>query len=112
LFQHKKSCSSCTTGTFTPGIVFLSLTRAQITAEQLLREVRHTTSPPSLLLNPSFIRPKNVRKQLFVPQNRGSKTLRNYTSIVVAREKNLRNVFDAHEEACKYTHTLSLSLFH
>jgi hypothetical protein len=48
------------------------------------------------------LRLKNDRKLPFAHPDRELRTMRNFTSIRVGNEKNLKNAFDEHEVACMY----------
>lgn len=72
----------------------------QITAEQLLREVRQTFPFHFDFLSNDQRRPKNVKKQPFEHPGSVSKTSRNFTSTAEENEKNSRSVYAGLEETC------------
>ena len=80
---------------------------SQITAEQLLWEVRYSTVYFffSLFIYCGHIinRLKNAKRPHFGHQNRESKTLRNFTNTEVEKERSLRSASGEQGEACEHS---------
>jgi hypothetical protein len=80
---------------------------SQITAEQLLWEVRYSTVYFffSLFIYCGHIinRLKNAKRPHFGHQNRESKTLRNFTNTEVEKESSLRSTSGEQGEACEHS---------
>jgi len=80
---------------------------SQITAEQLLWEVRYSTvyffSSLFIYCRHIINRLKNAKRPHFGHQNRESKTLRNFTNTEVEKERSLRSASGEQGEACEHS---------